>query len=124
MKILDINEYRPGKWKVVFEESPKIPLILGKEPTFQIGDEIPEDKMKLIDKGDYQYYVWKQAATKYAATSDKDISIRAQVAVKILSDLICAGKLDAVIEPSNYAEEVLQTWINRSLALDNIEVDD
>ncbi len=123
MKILDINEYKPGKWKVVFEESPKTPLILGKEPTFQIGDEILEDKMKLIDKGDYQYYVWKQAATKYAAASDKDVSIRAQVAIKILSDLICAGKLNTVIEPLNYVERALQTWIYRSLSLDNIEVD-
>lgn len=124
MKVQYIDTYKAkdetDRWKVVFEEEPDTPLILWKQPTFEAGEEIDKNKLDLRQSGDNRYYIWKQYKPQSEHPTDKDISIRAQVAIKAINDLVIHDKLNEVLEPKNYFTQGLHDWLVVALIHDNV----
>lgn len=128
MKVKAIEPYKAkdqtNRWKVIFEEIPDTPLILGKEPSFQAGADIDADKLNLVQKGDYSYYTWKHDQPKnekrsYGRSIEETNAIKAQVAVKAIVDLEVAGKLDEFTESKNTLAIGAREWLKAALIHDN-----
>lgn len=67
MKIKAINTYKTKdgqtRWKIDFEDDDK-PLIMGWQPKFRQGDDIPDERLKATSKGSKEYYIWKKEISK------------------------------------------------------------
>ena len=125
MKIVSIDPYETrngeARHKIFFEDEPDTPLILGETVSFKVGDEIDRINLELRQSGSNFYYVWKrQQHNRKETPSEKDISIRAQVAVKAVVDLTVAGKLDELLNPQNYLARATHDWIVAALIHDNV----
>jgi hypothetical protein len=55
MKVKSIDTYtgkdNQTRWRIHFEGDDK-PLIMGTQPSFKVGDEIPQEKLKVASKGE------------------------------------------------------------------------
>ena len=123
MIVSNIETYQKNgedRFKVSFEEEPDAPLIMFKQPTFEVGTEISSDKLDLKQSGNNFYYVWKQHRPREERPSDKDTSIRAQVAMKAVVDLTVAGKLEEILNAQNYLTKGVHDWIVAALIHDNV----
>lgn len=124
MKVKTIEPYKAkdgsDRWRVRFEERTE-PLILGQAPKFGQGTDIAEDKVKLIQKDDYSYFVWKEAQApkkSYQRSPEETSAIQAQVAVKILADIFIAGKIKELQESNDYLASSLREWLKAALMHD------
>jgi len=96
VKAIDTYPAKDGstRWKITLEGDDK-PLILGWQPNFKVGDEIPDDKLKLTSKGDRQYYIWKKEGQRSSRHSTEDTPERAKsVCLSYAKDLCVAGKIE------------------------------
>jgi len=96
MKVKQIDSYtgidKAKRWRVYFEGDNK-PLIVGTEPAFKIGDDIPQEKLRLTSKGERQYYVWQRdnAPRKFRAEETPE-KTRSMV-LSYAKDLAVADKI-------------------------------
>lgn len=116
MKVLSIQAKQTQRdnrpyWKVILEGTIH-PLILWDMPKLFEGDYIADDDLVL--SGDGQTYSLKTDSRTDQA-SEKDASIREQTAMKMICDLICAGKLAAVTNRPDIYTKHLEDWIDAAL---------
>jgi len=127
MKVKSIDTYtgKDGqkRWRVHFEGDDK-PLILGNQPSFKVGDEIPQEKLKLTSKGDKQYYIWARETVKRSyGKSQEELSQSARtMALSYAKDLAVAmiNNVPSGSVKKIMVEEILETadrfvkWIKES----------
>jgi hypothetical protein len=116
MKIKSIDTYtgkdNQTRWRIHFEDDDK-PLIMGSQPSFKDGDDIPQEKLKLASKGERRYYIWARETTprKFGKSQEELDQSAKTMALSYSKDLAVAGKItvEQIIE---YADKFLQ-WINK-----------
>jgi hypothetical protein len=125
MKVKAIDTYtgkdNQTRWRVHFEGDDK-PLIMGSQPSFKEGDEIPQDKLKLASKGDRQYYVipqekpkpaWVKESTprKFGKSKEELEQSARTMCLSYAKDLAVAGKIP-VENILSQADKFLE-WIKK-----------
>lgn len=116
MKVKSIDTYQgkdnQTRWRVHFEGDDK-PLIMGSQPSAKIGDDIPQEKLKLASKGERQYYVWlKDTPKKTYGKSQEELNQSARtMALSYSKDLAVAGKIE-VTKILEQADKFLD-WIKK-----------
>lgn len=116
MKVKSIDTYTgkddQKRWRVHFEGDDK-PLIMGTQPSYKVGDEIPQEKLKLASKGERQYYVLAgQAAPRKFGKSPEELDQSARtMSLSYAKDLAVAGKL-TVEQILPQADKFLE-WIKK-----------
>jgi hypothetical protein len=127
MKIKSIDSYmsKDGqtRWRVHFEGDDK-PLIMGSQPSYKEGDEIPQEKLKLVSKGDRQYYliltpqekpkparVKEPTPRKYGKSPEELEQSARTMALSYSKDLAVAGKIP-VEDILSQADRFLE-WIKK-----------
>ena len=98
MKVINIEPYKArdktDRWKVIFEDDPN-PLIMGTEPSFVIGTDLPKDQLKLTSKNRaYFYTLVAQEKPFYSRTPEQAASIEGQTVFKALVEIFVAGKME------------------------------
>ena len=92
------------RWKITFAEDDN-PLIMTYEPTFSTGEDIPKDGLKLIDKGEYKYWIFKKKEQgprkKSWRSPEETASIECQTVLKVLVEIFNAGKLKDLWDSTN-----------------------
>jgi len=119
MKVQNIRPYQGNdgsdKWEITFEKDGR-PLITSTQPDFEIGTIIPPAELEIRKSYKGAFFVWKNEARK--ESREKDNAIRGQTAVKIISEIYCAGLLPD-FETSEDAFVInLRGWVNAALIKD------
>ena len=100
------------RWKITFAED-ESPLILTAEPTFSTGEDVPKEDLKLIDKGEYKYWVPKTKPQPWRSP-EETASIETQTVWKGLVEMFNAGKLKDLWDSTNPLAVGIKTYaINR-----------
>jgi hypothetical protein len=115
MKVKSIDTYTKDnqtRWRTHFDGDDK-PLIMGIQPSFKVGDEIPQEKLKLTSKGDRQYYIWVRETTKrtYGKSQEELNQSARTMALSYSKDLSVAGKI-TVEQILDQADKFLE-WIKK-----------
>lgn len=116
MKIKSIDTYtgkdNQTRWRVHFEDDDK-PLIMGSQPSAKVGDDIPQEKLKLASKGERQYYIWARETTpRRFGKSQEELSQSARtMALSYSKDVAVAG-LISVEQILSQADKFLE-WIKK-----------
>lgn len=88
MKVTAIESYtaRDGspRQKLTLEGT-EYPLILGAEPVYNEGDDIPRDQLDLRSRGGNTYYILKQPRR----SPEESAAIERQVILKVAVDMYC-----------------------------------
>lgn len=107
MKVKSIDTYQgkdnQTRWRVHFEGDDK-PLIMGSQPLFKVGDDIPQEKLKLASKGGRQYYIWAKETPKRYGKSQEELDQSARtMALSYSKDLAVSGKIEVerILEQAN-----------------------
>ena len=123
MKVTKIEQYKAkdqtDRWKVIFEGDPN-PLIMGTEPSFAIGTDLPEDQLKLTSKNHaYFYTLIAQEKTPYSRTPEQAASIEGQTVFKALVEIFLAGKMDEFETSKNPLVMGIRRYAERRLVQDH-----
>ncbi len=116
MKVKSIDTYtgkdNQTRWRVHFEGDDK-PLIMGTQPTYKVGDDIPKEKLKEASKGERQYYVWAKESTprKFGKSQEELDQSARTMALSYSKDLAVAGKMP-VEQILEMADKFLE-WIKK-----------
>lgn len=120
MKVLSIEPYKSGH-KIMLEGAPDCPLFAPGGFKTKIGNDIDPESLELVDKGDFMYFILKEAPPT-ERSRERENSIRAQVALKAIVDLEVADKLDEFTKSKNHLAMGACSWIEAALVHDNEQV--
>jgi len=122
MKVINIEQYKAkdetDRWKVIFEGDPN-PLIMGTEPSFVIGTDLPNDQLKLTSKNHAYFYTLVAQEKSYSRTPEQAASIEGQTVFKALAEIFIAGKLEEFSESKNYFVKGMRAYAERRLVQDH-----
>ena len=99
MKIKSIDTYtgrdNQTRWRIHFDGDDK-PLIMGVQPSYKEGDDIPQEKLKLASKGDKQYYILpRESSPRKFGKSQEELNQSARtMSLSYAKDLAVAGKIE------------------------------
>jgi hypothetical protein len=127
MKIVRFEKYQAkdhtDRYRTFFKEI-DVPLITATKPAFGEGDDIPETRLRLVEKDDYAYYVWKDgvelsAKKGYHKTPEEIASIECQVVWKGLVDIFVAGKIEELETSQSPFVKAIARYAERRLVQDH-----
>jgi len=116
MKVKSIDTYtgkdNQTRWRIHFEGDDK-PLIMGAQPSFKVGDDIPKEKLQETSKGDKRYYIWaRETAKRSYGKSQEELNQSARtMSLSYAKDLAVAGKV-TVEQILGQADKFLE-WIKK-----------
>jgi hypothetical protein len=96
MKVKSIDTYTAvdgqKRWRIYFEDDDK-PLIMGKQPSFKVGDNIPKERLKEASKGDKRYYIWARETTprKFGKSQEELDQSARTMSLSYAKDVAVAG---------------------------------
>jgi hypothetical protein len=122
MKVIGIEPYKArdqtDRWKVIFEGDPN-PLIMGTEPGFVIGTDLPKDQLKLTSKNHAYFYTLIAQEKPYSRTPEQAASIEGQTVFKALVEIFIAGKIEELETSQNPFVQAISRYAERRLIQDH-----
>jgi len=127
VKVINIEPYKAkdktDRWKVIFEGDPN-PLIMGTEPSFVIGTDLPKDQLKLTSKNHAYFYTLVAQEKSYSRTPEQAASIELQTVWKGLVEIFIAGKLEEFETSESPFVKGMRRYAERRLVQDHPMVEE